>query len=163
MSEARPPATFDLRRVSFGATAAIVTSMGLIVGLDAVTADRTTTVGSLLIIAIADNLTDSLGVHVYQESERLVAREAFCTTVTNYLARLLVSLSFIGLVLLLPRQLSTVLAVVWGLGLLATLSLRLARARGVSPGPEILKHCTVAMVVIALSRMIGAWIPRWVG
>ncbi len=58
---------FNLRRVSFGAPAAIVTSMALIVGLDAATANKATVVGSLLIAGLADNLTDSLTIHIYQE------------------------------------------------------------------------------------------------
>src|SRR5512140_2034663 len=77
-----------LRRISFGGTAAIVTSMAVIVGLHASAAQKSTIVGSLLIIALADNLTDSLGVHVYQESERLAEREAFRTTVANFTTRL---------------------------------------------------------------------------
>ena len=47
-------------RVSFGGTAGIVTSMALIAGLDAAKAGRASTVGALLIAAVADNLTDSL-------------------------------------------------------------------------------------------------------
>jgi len=163
MSGTGPAGPIRLRRVSFGATAAIVTNMGLIAGLDAATANRATIIGSLLIIAVADNLTDSLGVHIYQEAERLDAPEAFRTTITNFLARLLLSLSFVVLTGLLPLPLLITVAIAWGLGLLATLSFLLARARGVAAGPEILKHCTVALVVLALSRTIGTWIPRWLG
>ncbi len=56
----------DLRRLSFGTPAAIVASMGLIVGLDAATAAKATVVASVLITAIADNLADSPSVHIYQ-------------------------------------------------------------------------------------------------
>ncbi|MDR3529876.1 MAG: hypothetical protein P4L90_04845, partial [Rhodopila sp.] len=79
---------FDLRWVSFGSPAAIVTSMALTVGLGATTASNAAVVGSLLIIGVADNLTDSLSIHIYQESERMAQREAFRTTVANYAARL---------------------------------------------------------------------------
>lgn len=54
----------DLRRLSFGGPAAIVTSMALIVGLGAATAGKAAIVGSLLVIGLADNLTDSLSVHL---------------------------------------------------------------------------------------------------
>ena len=91
----------DLRKVSFGGPVAIVTSMGLVVGLDAATAAKATVVSTLLIIGIADNLTDSLSVHIYQESERLPEREAFVTTVANFFAWFLVSISFIAIVLTL--------------------------------------------------------------
>jgi len=132
-----------LRRVSFGTTAAIV--------------------GSLLIVALADNLTDSLGVHVYQESERLAQRDALRTTLANFGSRLLVSLSFIACVLLLPARVSVYVSAIWGLGLLSGLSYLLARARKVSPLKEIFKHCAVALVVVVLSALVGIWVPAWIG
>ena len=152
-----------LRRVSFGGPAAIVTSTGLIVGLHTATVAKTAIAGSLLIFALADNLTDSLGVHIYQESERLAAREAFRTTVANFLTRLLLALSFIALVLLVPSPALIYLSVLWGLSLLSGLSYLLARARGVSPLSEIAKHCAVALAVVALSKLIGMGILAWVG
>ena len=78
---------FNPRTISFGGTAAIVTSMGLIVGLDAATAKSATVLGSLLLAGLADNATDSLSVHIYQESEPLPERQAFRTTVINFAAR----------------------------------------------------------------------------
>ena len=88
---------FDLRWIAFGSPAAIVTSMALIVGLDAATARKEAVVASLLIIGIADNLSDSLSVHIYQESERMARRQAFRTTIANYAARFTVSASFLVL------------------------------------------------------------------
>src|SRR5690348_9759853 len=74
----RPSATMvKPARISFGGTAAIVTSMALITGLAAANASKGSVVSALLIAAIADNLTDSLSVHVYQESEGLEQRDAF--------------------------------------------------------------------------------------
>ena len=152
----------QLRQISFGGTAAIVTSMGVIVGLNAATAQKSSIIGSLLIIALADNLTDSLGVHVYQESERLAEREAFRTTVANFATRLLVSLSFVALVMFLPTPAAAIGAsLAWGLLLLAALSYRLAKARKVDPKAEICKHSGVALAVIVLSGAIGTYIPRW--
>src|ERR1700732_1690668 len=74
----------DLRSVSFGSPAAIVTCMGLIIGLDAATATKAAVLGSLLIIGVADNLTDSLSVHIYQEAERLGERRGFGAKRTHY-------------------------------------------------------------------------------
>lgn len=152
-----------LRRVSFGGPAAIVTSIGLIVGLDAAAADRAAIVGSLLILALADNLTDALGVHIYQEAERLAQAQAFHTTVANFLTRLLVSASFIALVLVTRPPLRSYLSLAWGLLLLSLLSYLLARARKVDPAGEIAKHCAVALLVIALSAAIGRLVPLWLG
>ena len=89
--------------VSFGGTAAIVTSVALIFGLDAATATKGTIVSGLLIVALADNLTDALSMHVYQESERrLEPREAFIATSSNFVTRLLLALTFVLLVVMLP-------------------------------------------------------------
>jgi VIT1/CCC1 family predicted Fe2+/Mn2+ transporter len=149
----------DLRKLSFGGPSAIVTSMALIVGLDAVTAAKATVVTSLLIIGIADNLTDSLSVHIYQESERLAERQAFRTTVANFFTRIFVAISFVLLFVLFPTSMAIYICVFWGFILLSGLSWLLARARGASVISEIWKHSSVALVVIALGKAIGVWIP----
>lgn len=64
-------------RYSYGGTAAIVTSVGLVVGFGAASLSRSAVVSGLLIIAIADNISDSLSIHVYQESENLESRAPF--------------------------------------------------------------------------------------
>jgi VIT1/CCC1 family predicted Fe2+/Mn2+ transporter len=147
-----------IKRFSFGGAAAIVTSVALIIGLDAATATKPTIIGGLLIVAIADNLTDSLSIHIYQESERLEGHEAFVATLTNFAARLLVSLSFVLLVVLLPMHDAVPVSLGWGLLLLCGLTYLLARERRVSVVAEISKHIAVALVVIVASKAIGTWI-----
>lgn len=147
-----------LTTLSYGGTAAIVTGMGLVVAFDAGTTSKATLVGSLLVVAIADNLADSLAIHVYQESEKLDSRRAFRSTVANYLTRLVVAGSFVVLALLMPAHSLVPVVLAWGMALLCTLTYFVARARGAAPGPEVLKHVAVAIVVIGLSRAVGAWI-----
>jgi VIT1/CCC1 family predicted Fe2+/Mn2+ transporter len=144
-----------IRNFSFGATAAIVTSMGLIIGLDAATATRATILSGLLVVAIADNLTDSLSIHIYQESERLEPRAAFHATLTNFAARLGLSLSFVLLMAILPLRVAVAASILWGLLLLMALSYVVARTRKVPVLREIAKHVAVAAVVMISSKMIG--------
>jgi VIT1/CCC1 family predicted Fe2+/Mn2+ transporter len=153
----------DLRSVSFGSPAAIVTSMGLIIGLDAATATKAAVVGSLLIIGIADNLTDSLSVHIYQEAEKLAHRRAFRTTVANYFARLITTASFVVIFLLLPGAAAVLGCALWGFFLLSGLSFVLAKARRVSPLGEVYKHAGIAVVVIGISKLLGLWIQGLTG
>jgi len=148
---------------SYGGAAAIVTSVALMIGLDAATASRGTIVSGLLIVALADNLTDSLSIHIYQESERLDSRAAFLSTLTNFGARLATSLSFIGLVLILPIKTAIIAASIWGLLLLSGLTWVLARERRKSVFSEMYKHVAVALAVILASKQIGAWIGVHVG
>jgi len=146
------------RRFSFGGTSAIVTSMGLIIGLGAARASTATIVSGLLIVGFADNLTDSLSIHMYQEAERLEERAAFRATTSNFFARVLIALSFVGMVLLLPHTYGGIVVLSWGCLLLAMISYTVARVRGASPWRETAKHLGVAFLVIVVSRLIGAWI-----
>jgi hypothetical protein len=149
-------------RISFGGTAAIVTSMALITGLDAAKAGRATMVSALLIAAVADNLTDSLSVHMYQESERLEEREAFVGTLTNFATRFILCLSFVLIVMLFREHAAVAGGIVWGMSLLTVLTYILARHRKVSAMPEVGKHLAVAMVIIFVSKSIGHWVTAHV-
>jgi vacuolar iron transporter family protein len=111
-----------------------VTSVGLIVGFGAASVSKAAVLSGLLIIALADNLSDSLSIHIYQESENLEARTAFRATVTNFVARLLVALSFVGIVLALPGRTATAVATGWGLLLLGVLAVVLSRCAACSHG-----------------------------
>jgi VIT1/CCC1 family predicted Fe2+/Mn2+ transporter len=145
--------------VSFGGTAAIVTSVALIFGLDAATATKSTIVSGLLIVALADNLTDALSMHIYEESERRKGtREAFVATWSNFVARFLLALTFVALVLLLPVHWAVAASATWGLALLSLLTWALARERQVSFATELAKHLTAALAVTLASLGIGAFI-----
>jgi len=143
------------RNFSFGATAAIVTSIGLIVGLDAATATKATILSGLLIVAIADNLTDSLSIHIYQEAERLEPRPAFHAVLINFAVRLGLSLSFVFLMAILPLRIAIGASILWGLLLLTGLSYVVARTRKLPIPREIAKHVAVAVVVMLASKIIG--------
>ncbi len=154
----RGVAMLKLSRISFGGTAAIVTSIALIVGLTTANASQKAIITALLIAGVADNLTDSLSVHIYQESERLAGREAFLGTLTNFATRLGICLSFALLVAALPNSRAVVAALAWGTLLLGALSYRLALERKMSPLPEVVKHLVVAYLIIFASKGIGYWI-----
>ena len=144
--------------ISFGGTAAIVTSMALITGLDAVGTAKSTLISALLIAALADNLTDSLSIHIYQESVRLDEREAFIGTLTNFITRLLGSLSFVFIVAVFRPDVVVLVAVVWGMLLLGVLTYLLARERNVGILSEVIKHLVVAAAAIITSKVIAYFI-----
>jgi hypothetical protein len=152
---------FNPRTFTFGGTSAIVTSMGLVIGLQSATAPPPTIVSGLLIIALADNISDSLSIHMYQEAERLEGRQALRTTLANFASRLLVALSFVLIVITVPGFYAGIVAIGWGFLLLGGLSYILARERGVSALGEIGKHIAIAVSVIISSRFIGVWILHY--
>jgi len=153
----------DLRKISYGGTAAVVTGMGLVIGLGAAGSTRSAIVASLLIFAIADNLSDSLSIHVYQESERLEERAAFRATVANFATRFGLSAGFVAIVILLAPPLAVIAALTWGGLALVMLTALVARDRGAPVVPEIAKHLAVAAVVIVASKGIGGWLQHAIG
>ena len=73
----------------------------------------------------------------------------------NFVTRLLVSLSFVLLVLTLPLGWALVVALMWGLLLLGTLTRLVARRRGANLARELWKHLATTLTVLAVSRIIG--------
>ncbi len=150
-----------LDRISYGGATAIVTNMALIVGLNGVIAAKAGIIGALLVVAVADNLTDSLSIHIYQESERLAELRAVTATLTNFATWFIVFTSFVLIVLLLPIDTAIALSLAWGLALLVALACLLAKATRASIASEIGKHVAMAIMVIFVSRAIGIWIAAY--
>lgn len=158
--EGMVPRNVDLRRFSYGATSAVCTGMALVTGLDAANSARLTIIAGLLIFAVADNLSDSLSIHIYQESERIEGRAAFRATLTNFATRFALALSFVLIVALAPVKIAVIAAILWGSTILCVMTAMLARQLGAPVAAEIGKHLALAAVVIAASKGIGSWLLR---
>lgn len=143
-------------RFSFGSSAAIITNLGLIMGLRSSNNARFSIIASILVIAIADNISDSFGIHVYQESEHLSAMEVWISTSTNFLSRLAVSMVFVLFMALLPIGPAMVCSLAFGLLLLAFISYIIAKDEKANPLMTIVEHLGIAFIVIVLSEFIGS-------
>ncbi|MGB8656613.1 MAG: hypothetical protein WCE90_02365 [Candidatus Zixiibacteriota bacterium] len=150
----------QLTKFSFGATSAIVTSLAFIVGLFRNANPKPAIIGSLLVIAIADNISDSLGIHVYQESQLLSSKVIRASTFFNFLTRFMVMLIFILLVAFLPMGYAVIFSIAYGISLLAILSYLIARGQKVNPHRAILQHVAIAVLVVTVSNFLGKWIMR---
>ena len=142
-------------KYSLGSTAAIITSMGIVAGLGQSDSLKMITIASLLTFAIADNISDALGIHIYKESEGAGKKATLRATFGNFFTRLGVVLSFVIIVLLCNAHIALLLCTAWGLGLLSFISYRIALIKGSDPRREIFWHLVVSAVVIAGSTVIG--------
>jgi VIT1/CCC1 family predicted Fe2+/Mn2+ transporter len=142
-------------RFSFGATAAIITNLGLISGLRTGEHAKVSIIGGMLVIAVADNISDSAGIHIYQESECIDNKEIWLSTFSNFATRLLISLTFVFLVFILPINVATTCSIIWGLFLLVLMSYMIAKDRGIKPYFAILEHISIAVIVIIASSYVG--------
>ena len=145
----------NINKFSIGATAAIITSMGLIAGLTQGVDAKTSIITGLLIIAVADNISDSFSVHVYKESEGASRKEINSSTFGNFTVRLILALTFVLIVLFFSPYTALIISSVWGLSLLAILSYLIARSRETHPLREVGWHLVVALLVVAGSKILG--------
>ncbi len=144
---------------SFGLTSGIITTLGLMIGLNSGTHSRIAVIGGILTIAIADALSDALGIHISEESEnKHTTKEIWESTIATFLFKFLFALTFVVPILLFKLSTAIWVSVFWGLSLLGIFSYHIARNGGEKPLRVILEHFIIALVVIVATNYIGVWI-----
>jgi VIT1/CCC1 family predicted Fe2+/Mn2+ transporter len=144
---------------SFGFTSAIITTLGLIVGLHSGTHSKPVIIGAILTIAVADAFSDALGIHVSEESEnKHTKKEIFMSTISTFFSKFIFPLSFIIPMLIFDLSTSIIIGVIWGLLVLAILSLTISKEKKENPWESIAEHLIIALVVIVITHYVGEWI-----
>jgi len=142
----------------FGATSGVITTIGLIVGLNAGTQSITAVLGGILVIAVADAMSDALGIHLAEEADPNTDHaHVWAATIMTFATKFVFSISFAIPLLLLPLTTAVAVSVVWGLLVIVILSYFLARSQDEPPLHIIGEHLGIAILVIVLSHYIGAW------
>jgi vacuolar iron transporter family protein len=150
--------------LSFGLTSGVITTLGLMVGLHSGTHSRTVVIGGIVTIAVADALSDALGIHLAEESKNNGnVSEIWEATMATFMAKFLIALTFVAPVLLLPLEQAMVVSIGWGLVLLAGLSYFLARAQQISAWKVITEHVVIGISVIATTHFVGDWVHLALG
>ncbi len=145
----------------FGATSGVITTLGLITGLNSGTQSIVAVLGGILIIAVADSMSDALGIHLAEEANPDTDHaHVWQATITTFLTKLVFALSFAIPLLLLPLGPAVIASIVWGMLVIVVLSYFLARSQNESPWPVILEHLGIAILVVVLSHFIGAWVAN---
>ncbi len=145
----------DPSKFSFGATSSTVTSLGIIFGLLTSGNPQASVIGSLLVIAVADNIADSLGIHIYRESTATKKENTRMFTISNFITRFGITLTFVALFAALPLNYAVVACTVIGLAILVFLSYLIGVQRRTSTLREIIIHLGIAIPVIVISHFLG--------
>lgn len=142
--------------ISFGVTSGVITTIGLLVGLSAGTDSKAAVTAGILTIAVADSLSDALGIHISEENEGVHSgQEVWTATATTFAAKFLMAMTFLIPVFLFPLSTAALVAIAWGAVVLAMLSFLAGRRQGVDPKPIVLEHLGVAAVVVAAAYLLG--------
>jgi len=147
--------------ISFGLTSAVITTLGLMIGLNSSTGSRSVVIGGILTIAIADAFSDALGIHIAEESEnRHTEKEIWASTIFTFLAKFIFALTFLIPVAIFSLSLALIVSVIWGFLLLTILSCRIAKNQNEKWYKIVFEHLFIATVVIVTSNAAGKWITR---
>jgi VIT1/CCC1 family predicted Fe2+/Mn2+ transporter len=150
------------RDFSFGATSAVMTSLAIIIGLSNTFNEKITIITALLIIAIADNISDSFGIHIHEESHCKNQKEVRRITNYNFITRLLITFVFILFVLFMPNNLAIIFSISFSILVLVSLSYSIAKSQKTNPYSAIFYHLIIAFIVIIASFLLREIIIRFV-
>ena len=144
--------------LSFGLTSGVITTVGLMVGLYAGTHSPTAVLGGIFTIAVADALSDAMGIHLAEESTKTgPVRHIWEATAATFVAKFLTALSFAAPVLLLSLETAIWVSILWGILLLTLLSYFIGKRQHVKPWKAIMEHLLIASCVLAASYFVGQW------
>jgi len=145
----------------FGATSGVITTLGLITGLNAGTHSMAAVIGGIFVIAVADSMSDALGIHLAEESDpNATTHHIWSATISTFVNKFIFALSFAVPLLLLPLDQAVIASLLWGMLVIVVLSYFLARAQNVSPIHVVAEHLGIAILVVVLSHLIGVWVSR---
>lgn len=147
----------------FGLTSGIITTLGLIVGLNSGTHSKQVVLGGILLIAVADALSDALGIHISEEagSKTTTQSQIWASTISTTISKFLFALSFAVLALLFELSTAVLISIIWGICLLSVFSYYIAKKREESPFKAVFEHLLIAVVVIIITYFLGNWISTW--
>ncbi|MFH1237850.1 MAG: hypothetical protein ABIH79_00110 [archaeon] len=145
--------------VSFGITSGIITTLGLMVGLNVGTGIKLVVIGGILTIAIADAFSDALGIHISEESRHRNGQKVIWeSTIATFFTKLLVSSSFIIPLIFFNLSLAIKINLIWGFLLLVVFNYFLAKMRNERPLRIIIEHLLITTIVIVITYFVGLFI-----
>ena len=144
---------------SFGLVSGIITTLGLIVGLHSSTHSRIFIIGGILVIAIADALSDAMGIHISEEAEnRHSSGEIWESTLSTFLSKFVFALTFLVPIVAFELNTAIWVCIIWGMFLITVFSVYLARSQQKKVSHIVLEHLALAIVVVILTHYIGDWV-----
>ncbi len=149
---------------SFGLTSGVITTLGLMIGLNSSTNSKIVVIGGILTIAIADALSDSMGIHLAAESQnRHSVKEIWEATISTFSYKFIFSSIFIVPVVLFELCTAVPICILVGLYLIFASSLIIAREQKKSAWKVIGEHLILTIIVIIIANFVGLFIAQTFG
>ena len=142
--------------ISFGLISGIITTLGMIIGLYSITESKLTILGGILVIAVADALSDAMGIHLSEETVKgNTTRSIWHSTLSTFFSKFIFALSFVIPIWFLDLRIAIICSIIWGGLLISIASFYISRERKSSPSKAILEHLFIATLVAIATYYIG--------
>ncbi len=149
--------------ISFGLVSGIITTLGLIVGLNSGTHLKMVVIGGILVIAVADAFSDALGIHISEESyKQRSQKEIWESTLSTFFSKFVIALTFLFPVLLFKLYLAIIISVIWGLLLIGFFSFYIAKQQKKKALPIVLEHIFIAFLVVVITHYVGDLVSTFI-
>ena len=144
------------RGLGFGVSSGVITTLGMIVGLNSITGSSIAVIGGIIVIAIADSMSDALGMHISEETVRKKSdKSVWESTFSTLFFKFIFALSFIIPFLFFNFITSIYISIAWGMLILSLFSIYLAKQEKIKPYKVVLEHLAIAILVIIITNYVG--------
>lgn len=146
--------------LGFGVTSAVITTLGIIVGMHSSTDMKEAILGAILVIAFADSMADGLGIYFSERSrENCKPSEPWIAFASAFLGKFIFALTFtVPIFIFHNLHTGVIIDLVYGLILLVTFTYFNAKEKKENIMLMISFHVVLAVVVITAAHFIGNWI-----
>lgn len=145
----------EKRGLNFGLTSAVITTLGLMIGLYASTNSKLAVLGGILTIAIADALSDAMGIHISEEATNNNKKQVWAATKYTFFSKFFLALAFAIPVIFLSLRIAIIVSIIFGLLVIAHISQRIARRERKKSIPIIGEHLAITLFVIIATYLVG--------
>lgn len=148
--------------LTFGITSGILTTVGVLVGVNSATGSKLSVVAAIAAIAVADSCSDAFGMYMSKVSERGASRQAALRFTMGTLAgKFTLPLTFVVPIFALPLSTAVVVNLGWASIALALLSAEQAIVAQKPVLKEAGKNLLLAAVIVVLSTITGTLVAKW--
>lgn len=142
--------------LGFGLTSGVITTLGLLVGLNASTQSRFAVLAGIFAIAVSDAFSDALGMHISEESTyKRTTRQIWEAMIATFIAKFLFALSFAIPFFIFSLSNAVYVCIAWGISVIAYYSYHIAKKEGIPPSKAITEHVSITVAVIAAAYIVG--------
>lgn len=138
---------------SFGLTSAVITIIGMVVGVNTATRSRIAVIAGIVSVAVADTMSDSFGIHISEEAEG--DTNVWKSTIYTFLSKFSFAILFLLFFLFFDINIAVILSIVVGVLIISVYSFIMAKIQDKTAWKVVGEHLLIAVVVISLTYLTG--------